>query len=231
MARELISLPFIFEGQEWPLKDLVSSFKVQPPAEPSNVSMLLSKPIKKAMKYSRQDQGIKLVSWEHIVRDASSCVPPPLLNIEKFTAIELSTSFGLVETSEHREARALVGRMLQRLEDLHWKNWGNPFIDEITRENCAEKGIPDYFLIIQNDGMSLTEMRRKFGNNGSYALAEFKKDFARIIENATTFNPPGEPVHNIAVDAKRIFDKMLDEEFSAVDVQVSEKNIRKRGPP
>lgn len=37
--------------------------------------------------------------------------------------------------------------LLQAMEELNWKGWGNPFVVEITRENAAEMGVPDYFSI------------------------------------------------------------------------------------
>ena len=37
--------------------------------------------------------------------------------------------------------------LLKEMEELNWKGWGNPFTVEITRENAAEMGVPDYFAI------------------------------------------------------------------------------------
>jgi len=108
-----------------------------------------------------------------------------------------------------RSGRAEARRLLSELEALEWQKWGNPFATEITKQNCASIGLPEYFKIIKNKGMSLPTMRRKMKEDVAYSFSMFCDDVALMVSNATTYNNPGETVYNIALDLKARFEVML----------------------
>jgi hypothetical protein len=80
---------------------------------------------------------------------------------------------------------------------------------EITKQNCAHLGLPDYFKVIQNKGMSLPTIRRKLKEDPTYSFAHFCDDVNLMVENAMTYNHKGEAVYNLALDLKGRFDTML----------------------
>jgi hypothetical protein len=93
-----------------------------------------------------------------------------------------------------------LGRALEALKALEGPSWmgqRNPFVVQITRENCASLGVPDYFRDVPR-AMDLTTMGEKLAG-GAYASADqFAKDARLIAKNAKTFNRPGEPMYLFA---------------------------------
>lgn len=68
-------------------------------------------------------------------------------------------------------------------------------------------GIPEYFSVIKNP-MDLSTIAKKHAD-GAYSNAEaINADVELMVNNATTYNRPGEYVHNIALDLHREWKKM-----------------------
>ncbi|XP_047154636.1 transcription factor GTE8 isoform X1 [Vigna umbellata] len=66
--------------------------------------------------------------------------------------------------------------------------------------------IPDYFNIIKSP-MDFGTIKAKLETNGYSGTEEFADDVRLTFSNAMTYNPPGNDVHLMAKDLRRIFDR------------------------
>mmetsp|Transcript_13338 Transcript_13338/g.17585 ORF Transcript_13338/g.17585 Transcript_13338/m.17585 type:complete len:1529 (-) Transcript_13338:289-4875(-) len=98
-------------------------------------------------------------------------------------------------------------KAMHRLVDKMWtrrvKGWGSgkagPFALVITRENCAEHGVPNYFAFIKDEPMNLVWIKEKLERNQYTHINEFIGDVKLMLKNALRFNPrEGEAVHDTA---------------------------------
>lgn len=211
----LLALPISYAGKDWPLEEYVHKIKSE--AAPSCGKTL--KPYQdKAMKRALR-QGAKRTdlgpgkqpppTWRDLVAAAATAAeagPRRPIGIQSFTPEENQRAFFLRATANHKAGRAAVGKLLPELEEMHWKGWGNPF----TVEPSVDNGFPpDYFAIIARP-MSLHQIRKSYEKDGTYDLDQFRRDMALMLDNAMTFNRPGEPVHGMAADMQARFGKLLE---------------------
>ena len=221
---KLLDLPFVYEGQDWPLRSFVNQIKEEGlRTVPLDCKLYYDKQVKRALKtgsertdlFTGEAAGTAPVPWSDLMRRAVQPVAAP--PITSLTEEELRKSFQLRATLAHRQGRELAGRLLGEMEALKWKGWGNPFESEITPENCASFGLPQYFTVVDKS-MSLPVIRRAMDSKEHYGLAQFRVDFDLMVSNALTYNPKGDPVHNMALDMKSKLDALL-----ALERQASKK--------
>jgi len=163
------------------------------------------------------------VPWAELVRRAAEPVHVvPIAHLGP----EFCAGLVLKETEDFRAGRAVAGRLLTKLEEAHWKGWGNPFMTELTAQTCAELGIPDYLKIISNP-MSLPQMRRKFDTQPSFGLVALKEDFNLMVANAKEFNPPADEMHRIALSIEEQFKGFLKAEREQVAAAVEPPKAKK----
>lgn len=228
----LLSLPFQFDGVSWPLKDFVKHMRDNT-SIPSDLNPYLSKAAKRALKSGskRTDLGPgdpRFPSWADLVAKAAALPqPPPLQEIESFTPAQLNGALELTESMSHQKGREVLGRILESMEALHWKKWGNPFKLELTPENCAALGAPTYFQIIKK-AMSLTAMRRAFETQETYSLPMFHSDMDLMITNAQTFNQPGDPVYEMAGEMRAQLERAIATERNGGDARTMPPPEKKR---
>lgn len=214
----LVSFPFSYEGTVWPLASYIQTLRA---SGPTHTSLRPYYPADKATRKSLKHgiariaqlgpvpQGMK--SWTEIVDIAVGSAQNPVRasGLPAPSQEAIRSAFALPESSSHREGRAEALRLLSELEALEWQKWGNPFMTEITKQNCAALGVPEYFKIVKNKGMSLPAIRRKLKEDPAYSFNQFREDVGLIVRNATTYNHPGEEVYNMALDLQARFDVML----------------------
>ena len=114
-----------------------------------------------------------------------------------------------------KEAQQMV-ELSQKMSVMKWEEWkslgGNPFNTVITKKNCAQLGIPDYFTRedtlgnkVVKEAMNLewvklkAQGKGKGKNRGPYnSFGEMDRDIIIIYDNAVKYNQEGEPVHRMA---------------------------------
>eukprot|EP00252_Welwitschia_mirabilis_P007044 TRINITY_DN1806_c0_g1_i8.p1 TRINITY_DN1806_c0_g1~~TRINITY_DN1806_c0_g1_i8.p1 ORF type:complete len:760 (-),score=131.86 TRINITY_DN1806_c0_g1_i8:839-3118(-) len=94
--------------------------------------------------------------------------------------------------------------------------------------------IPDYFTIIKHP-MDLGTIRRKLDEGSYTSILEFAADVRLTFDNAKTYNPPLNPVHNMANALSNIFERRwktieakldVEEAYqSKTDVRISRKDL------
>ncbi|RPD81791.1 Bromodomain-containing protein [Lentinus tigrinus ALCF2SS1-7] len=91
-------------------------------------------------------------------------------------------------------------------KDLHQKQHytiAHPFYEPV---DPIKMGIPEYPRIIRRP-MDLATMKKKL-DAGDYSTPEkFREDFKLMIKNCTTFNPPGNIVHEAGKSLQMLFDE------------------------
>ena len=79
--------------------------------------------------------------------------------------------------------------------------------------DAVKLGIPEYPKVIKKP-MDLATMKKKL-DAGMYPTPDkFRDDFSLMIKNCTTFNPPGNPVH----EAGRALQSLFEEKWKNMPV-------------
>ena len=120
------------------------------------------------------------------------------------------------EREEQEEMKGVFRTVIQHFSAKTWPQWvvhgkpSNPFMQQITPQNCASLGLPDYFDFVTIP-MDLKTMQEK-----TYSDQEdFENDFGLIVSNAKAFNRPGEPVYEMAqeleLEFKALYQRLIEQ--------------------
>jgi hypothetical protein len=97
-----------------------------------------------------------------------------------------------------RRCRDLVSKLLRH-------KFAHPFREPV---DYVKLNLPDYPRVIANP-MDLGTIQKRL-NLGFYQDVDaFETDVQLVWSNARTYNPPGQPVHEMAVELKRVFDEAM----------------------
>jgi hypothetical protein len=86
---------------------------------------------------------------------------------------------------------------------------GNPDLF-VFRERVNSKTYPQYYTIIK-EPMDFTTMQRRLRSGSISSISEFKRCLDLVWKNCCTFNPPGDPLHNLAVKCRDEIDRQWNE--------------------
>ncbi len=108
-------------------------------------------------------------------------------------------------------------RLARTLRGLTFEKWqvqgqaSSPFLQRITRENCASLGVPNYFEFITTP-MDLSTMYLN-AERGLYSTLEaFRRDLYLVVDNAKTFNRKGEDVYDMAIELGTTYERLVVQE-------------------
>lgn len=73
--------------------------------------------------------------------------------------------------------------------------------------------------------------QKKVKNRDYKTLYDFRRDVELMIQNAMTFNPPGEMVHTFALEVRRAFEAQWTSAILEYDVLDEQQEQKKQDPP
>ncbi|KAK5174943.1 transcription initiation at TATA-containing promoter protein [Saxophila tyrrhenica] len=94
--------------------------------------------------------------------------------------------------------------ILHEISSSKYGNLNHPFQAPV---DPVALNIPHYRQVIKHP-MDLGTMMQKLKNGEYSTAAEVKKDFELIISNCTSFNPPGNPIRDMAIGLRREFETL-----------------------
>lgn len=111
-------------------------------------------------------------------------------------------SYAKPKRKEHQLELKFCEHVLDELRGHQYSNINHVFLFPV---DPVALNIPHYRQIVKKP-MDMSTMAQKL-KTGQYSTAkEFKADFDLMIDNCLSFNPPGNPVHNIGNDMRRSFE-------------------------
>ena len=108
-------------------------------------------------------------------------------------------------------------RLARTLRNLTFEKWqvqgqaSSPFLQRITRENCASLGVPNYFDFITTP-MDLSTMYLNAERGLYSSLEAFRRDLYLVVDNAKTFNRKGEDVYDMAIELGTTYERFVVQE-------------------
>eukprot|EP00904_Undaria_pinnatifida_P009963 jgi/Undpi1/6097/HiC_scaffold_20.g08582.m1 len=98
------------------------------------------------------------------------------------------------------DIKAIVKPLISKLIAMKWPGWSNPFSIVLKRSNAP----PRYFEVVKRH-MNLIYIRDNINKNRYSTVSEVEADLELIVNNATTFNRPNDPVYQFALELQTVF--------------------------
>eukprot|EP00941_MAST-03F_sp_MAST-3F-sp1_P001145 g1145.t1 len=115
--------------------------------------------------------------------------------------------------------KKFLKEVLEKLKSMpgpSWQGFDNPFMVRITRENCLQLGVGDYFDYCKHP-MDFSTMTTLLNSNAYRRIEKFKEHVLLIIENAKKYNAGVEsPMHMFANETARVFEEEFGLVYSAL---------------